>query len=79
MPIQLGLKEIVTFPFRFPGVLCHRNSSLETLLDAHGCSDPVFRAVHAALWSYLGLPPSRVSAIVWAVMMGSYLAEGAFV
>ena len=79
MPIQLGLKEIVAFPFRFPGLVCHRNSSLETLLDAHGCSDPVFRAVHTALWAYLGLPPSRVSAIVWAVMIGSYLAEGAFV
>src|SRR5262247_3124710 len=53
-------------PERFPLVLGAR------------VEDPAACAALAALWPYLGLPPSRVSFLYFATMLTSYVADGAY-
>jgi prolycopene isomerase len=54
-----------------------RKTTLAVLLDQY-VKDPDLRAVHTALWLYLGLPASRASALAWGSMMASFLGEGTF-
>jgi prolycopene isomerase len=67
----------VARPERFPLLLRYRKATLaEVLTDRIG--DRTARAALAALWPYLGLPPSRVSFLYYASMLMSYVADGAF-
>ncbi len=54
----------------------HRRSTLAEVLGEL-LSEPRARAAVAALWPYLGLPPSRVSFLYFATMLLSYVADGA--
>jgi len=75
---QLGsLFDVTRTPGRFPSLLRYRRASLARVLDAH-LRDASAKAALAALWPYLGLPPSRVSFLYWATMMLSYIEEGAW-
>jgi prolycopene isomerase len=47
------------------------------VLDDH-LSEPSAKTVLATLWPYLGLPPSRLSFHYFAMMLTSYLDEGAW-
>jgi phytoene dehydrogenase-like protein len=60
----------------FPALLRYRRATLAQLLDAH-LDDPDLKAAFAALWPYLGLPPSRASFLYFATMLLSYVADGA--
>jgi prolycopene isomerase len=60
-----------------PTVLRNSNRSLQQLLDDH-VKDPVCQSVLSTLWTYLGLPPSRCSAVAFAVMMMSFINENAY-
>ena len=60
----------------FPTLFRHRRATLGELLDAHLVS-PEAKAAFAALWPYLGLPPSRVSFLYFATMLLSYVEDGA--
>ena len=40
--------------------------------------DKRLQAIFASHWPYLGLPPSEVSFIYWAIMLIGYLVEGAY-
>ncbi|PYQ55072.1 MAG: hypothetical protein DMF78_03470 [Acidobacteria bacterium] len=60
-----------------PTVLRHSNRTLQQLLDDH-VRDPVCQSVLGTLWTYLGLPPSRCSAVAFAVMMMSFVNENAY-
>ncbi len=64
-------------PERFPLLLRHRRATLADVL-ADRVDDASARAALAALWPYLGLPPSRVSFLYFATMLMSYIADGAF-
>jgi prolycopene isomerase len=64
-------------PERFPLLLRYRRATLGHVL-ADRIADPEARAALAALWPYLGLPPSRVSFLYFATMLMSYVAEGAY-
>jgi phytoene dehydrogenase-like protein len=64
-------------PKRFPRLFRYHKATLGTVMDAH-LRDPRLKALFAALWPYLGLPPSRLSFVYWAVMLQSFLEEGAF-
>jgi prolycopene isomerase len=77
MPIQVRIRDLAALPRRFPLVFRQRRRSLAQLLEEH-LADPLLRTVHTALWPYVGLPPSRASALAWAGMMASYAGEGAF-
>src|SRR5262245_47273898 len=64
-------------PERFPMLLRYRRATLAQVLEAR-VEDPAARAALAALWPYLGLPPSRVSFLYFATMLTSYIADGAY-
>src|SRR5262245_13194317 len=64
-------------PERFPLLLRYRRATLAQVLETR-VEDPAARAALAALWPYLGLPPSRVSFLYFATMLTSYVADGAY-
>ena len=64
-------------PERYPLLLRYRRATLAQVLEAR-VEDPAARAALAALWPYLGLPPSRVSFLYFATMLTSYVADGAY-
>jgi prolycopene isomerase len=41
-------------------------------------TDPVAQSVLSTLWTYLGLPPSKCSAVAFSVMMMSFVNENAY-
>jgi prolycopene isomerase len=64
-------------PGRFPLLLRYRRATLAEVLAAH-VADPAARGALAALWPFLGLPPSRVSFLYFATMLMSYVADGTY-
>jgi prolycopene isomerase len=76
-PSELSLWDVVRMPQRFPQLFRYHKATLADVMDEH-LADSRLKASFAALWPYLGLPPSRLSFIYWSVMLQSYLEEGAF-
>jgi phytoene desaturase len=76
-PLEQSLWDVVRMPKRFPRLFRYHKATLGTVLEAY-LGDPRLKALFAALWPYLGLPPSRLSFVYWAVMLQSFLEEGAF-
>ncbi len=60
---------------RFPALVEYHRATLAEVLDA-SIRDPALRALVSTTWPYVGLPPSRVSFLYWANMLGTYLVEG---
>jgi prolycopene isomerase len=77
-PILPGIKGWLRALVKQPRLFRYANATLNTVLDAH-LSDPRLKAICASLKPYVGLTPSRVSFLLWAAMMASYLEEGAFI
>ena len=76
-PQEQSLWDVVQMPKRFPRLFRYHKATLGTVMDAY-LGDRRLKALFAALWPYLGLPPSRLSFVYWAVMLESFLEEGAF-
>jgi len=55
----------------------YRHSTLADVWQDY-IQSPELRAIFAALWPYLGLPPSKVSFIYWASMLIGYIEDGAY-
>ncbi|WAR46405.1 phytoene desaturase family protein [Methylomonas rapida] len=55
----------------------YRRATLAEALDEF-LLDPHLKSACAALWPYLGLPPSQLSFLYWASMMAGYTYEGAY-
>lgn len=65
-------------PFEALANLLHyRRATLAEALDEF-LRDAKLKSACAALWPYLGLPPSQLSFLYWASMMASYTYEGAY-
>ncbi len=54
-----------------------RRATLAEAMDRF-LTDERLKGAYASLWPYLGLPPSRLSFLYWAVMMAGYTYEGGF-
>jgi phytoene desaturase len=76
-PSVLRRQDWLLMPFRFPKMFRNANSTLSAVMDRY-LSDPKLKSVYAILYPYLALPPSRLSFLLWAVMMASYIEQGAF-
>lgn len=76
-PVSPRLRDWLLLPRRFPEVFRYRNATLGQVIDRH-ISDPRMKTLFAALWPYVGLPPSSASFLTYAAMMASYIEEGAF-
>ncbi|HEY3107394.1 MAG TPA: NAD(P)/FAD-dependent oxidoreductase, partial [Chloroflexota bacterium] len=62
---------------RFPTLLRYHGATLGEVMD-QSLTDQRVKAAFAALWPYVGLPPSRLSFLHWAAMLVSYIEEGAY-
>jgi phytoene desaturase len=76
-PIAPRWRDWVLMPVRFPRIFRYANATLGSVMNRY-LSSPRLMAAYAVMWPYVGLPPSRVSFSAWAVMMTSYIEEGAF-
>jgi phytoene desaturase len=76
-PTDLSFWDVVRMPRRFPALFRYHKATLGAVMEEH-LTDPRVKAVLAAAWPYLGLPPSRLSFVYWSVMLMSFVAEGAF-
>jgi prolycopene isomerase len=76
----LGLKgtfDFGLFPVEFPKMWEVRDKTLADLLDGY-VADPSLQEALSGLWSYAGLPPSRLSAFYYASLTGNYLKNGSY-
>jgi phytoene desaturase len=62
---------------RFPTLVRYQSATLGQVMDEL-LTDQRVKAAFAALWPYVGLPPSRLSFLHWAAMLVSYIEEGAY-
>ncbi len=76
-PQELSFWDVVRMPRRFPTLTKYHKATLGAVADEF-LTDPRLKAVFAALWPYLGLPPSRLSFVYWSAMLMSFIEEGAF-
>jgi prolycopene isomerase len=60
-----------------PTLVRYHRATLADVMDEY-IDSPQLKAVFGTLWPYLGLPPSRVSFLYWAMMMLSYVVDGAW-
>jgi len=76
-PIVPRWRDWALMPVRFPKIFRYANTSLASVLNDFFSSSRI-KSVYATMWSYVGLPPSRVSFPMWSVMISSYIDEGPF-
>ncbi len=76
-PSVLRLKDWALMPFRFPKLFHNANATLGTMMGGY-LSNSQLISIYAILYPYLALPPSRLSFLLWAIMMASYIEQGAF-
>ena len=82
LPMKLGLTELGEAAARFPTLFRYRGATVSEVLDEH-LSDPRLKALLTACWSYMGLPPSRLSFLHFCQLLnviidGSYYCRGSF-
>ncbi len=71
------LWQMLRLPFQSPRLVQYMNATLAQVLDQY-LAEPRARVALGALCGYLGLPPSRLSFLLWAGMMALYIDDGAF-
>jgi len=76
-PSVLRLRDWALMPFRFPKLFRNANATLDAVMNRY-LSNSQLKSIYAMLYPYLALPPSRLSFNLWAVMMASYIEQGAF-
>jgi prolycopene isomerase len=69
--------QMIPLAFQSPRLVQYMNATLAQALEQF-ISAPRARTALGALCGYLGLPPSRVSFLLWAGMMALYIDDGAF-
>jgi prolycopene isomerase len=74
---ELGPGAFMRLAEATPTLFQYRRATVEEVAKAH-LSDPRARAAFAAIWPYLGLPPSRLSFLYFATMLMSYVEDGAY-
>lgn len=66
---------VLPLPFKTPNMMRYAMLTWGQVLDRH-VDDERARALLSQIWSYLGLPPSRLSFTFLASAMASYIDEG---
>jgi phytoene desaturase len=69
-PPRVGLSDLDAVREQLPMLFKYRRATLTDVLDEH-ISDPLAKAVCAAQWPYLGLPPGRTSFMAYS---GAWMA-----
>jgi prolycopene isomerase len=77
LPSDISSYESLRLPEEWPIHHKYRDHTLGQVMDEY-LKDPHLKAAFAALWLYLGLPPSRVAFVKWSSMLLSFLHTGVF-
>jgi phytoene desaturase len=75
VPTEPGLMDLVRFPRRCPQLFGYRNATVGDLADKYLTNDRV-KSLFGAVWPYMGLPPSQLSLLGYAMMWTSYIDGG---
>jgi prolycopene isomerase len=75
LPPELSFRELDRALACSPTLFKYRTATLEEVLEEH-LPNPRLRAVCAAFWPYLGLPPSRLAFLHWPGLMLSLMQTG---
>ncbi|HET9012043.1 MAG TPA: NAD(P)/FAD-dependent oxidoreductase, partial [Gemmatimonadaceae bacterium] len=77
-PMRPRVSDLARAPLRSRTLLRYGTATLRQMLDRE-LSDPRLKALYATLsWGWIGAPPSHASFLAWAVMMGTYVEDGAY-
>jgi prolycopene isomerase len=76
-PSVLRLQDWMLMPFRYPKMFRYANATVGRVVNKF-ISNSQLRSIYSILYPYLALPPSRLSFLLWATMMASFIEEGAF-
>jgi len=71
------LQDWAFMPVKFPILFRNATATLSGVMNRY-LSDPKLKSIYAILYPYLAMPPSRLSFLLWAGMMASYIEQGAF-
>jgi phytoene dehydrogenase-like protein len=82
LPMKLSLTDLGEASARFPTLFRYRGATVSEMLDEH-LTDARLKSVLSACWSYMGLPPSRLSFLHFCQLLnviidGSYYCRGSF-
>jgi len=77
LPPEPRTLDLLSMPLRRPTLARYHRATLAGVAAAE-IADPHAAAVLTSLWPYLGLPPSRLSFLYFAMMLMSYVEEGAY-
>jgi phytoene desaturase len=77
LPAEPRTLDLLGMPIRRPTLARYHKATLAQAVGSE-ISDPKAAAVLTSLWPYLGLPPSRLSFLYFAMMLLSYVEEGAY-
>jgi phytoene desaturase len=75
--MQLGLRDLDDAVEQFPTFFRYRRATLADVLDDH-LDDPRTQQLCAAMWPYLGLPPSRLSFYAFQQFFNVIVEQGTF-
>lgn len=65
----------IKVPFQHPHFFRYLPTTWEQVLD-HDISDPRLRGVLSQYWGYVGMPPSKISFLYFAMTLASYIRRG---
>jgi phytoene dehydrogenase-like protein len=72
---QRGVGSLMTMPFRFPHFFRYVPTTWGHVLN-RDVRDPRARAVLSQYWDYFGMPPSKVSFLLFATGLAAYVRHG---
>jgi phytoene desaturase len=75
VPTEPGLIDLMRIPRRCPELFRSRNATVADVMDRF-LTDDRMKALFAAPWPYMGLPPSQLSFLGYAMMWTSYIDGG---
>ncbi|MBI2873285.1 MAG: NAD(P)/FAD-dependent oxidoreductase [Chloroflexi bacterium] len=77
LPHSFGIWQYLKVPVNQPIFMKYPSKTYQASMDDF-LLDPRLKAAIASLWVYFGLPPSRISAVFWTIVMMTYFLGGGF-
>lgn len=75
LPSTFSLWEFLKVPVTHPVFMKYPSQTYDTMAEDFVRDEKVNAAI-SGLWSYFGIPPSKMSALFWAAVMMGYLNDG---
>lgn len=76
-PTMKGISTLFSFPFKYPNIFKLTNKTIASTLSKY-VNDSTLKEILGSLWSYCGLPPSKLPAIIYAGCLGDYMKNGSY-